>query len=209
MEYDKTKYKIWNWKSPIILHWIINPGVVVSDLIIGLTMPKVTLIEREGKKPFYQRTLIPCPHCGTLHNGLKWASPNKTAFKNWYGLYCDNCSKIIPVQRNITSMLILILTFPLWGWFGKTLKERWLEKQPERYKNLNLEIPENKNTTKHWLKFGLFMGLIMYVGMTFIFPLIEQEQITQKSMLRGIPIWLIGGLIIGYTNKIWLNRKGK
>jgi hypothetical protein len=22
MNYDKKKYRIWNWKSPVILHWI-------------------------------------------------------------------------------------------------------------------------------------------------------------------------------------------
>jgi len=209
MEYDKTKYKIWNWKSPIILHWIINPGVVVSDLFLGQTMPKVILIERFGNKPFYKRSIIPCPHCGELHPGVKYSAQNKTALKNWYGCYCDKCSEIIPVQRNLTSLLILIVTFPLWGWFRKTLKQSWLDKQPERYKNLNLEVDDTKNITKNWLKAGLLWGLFMYIGMTFIFPLIEQEQITQKSMLRGIPIWLIGGLIMGYTNKIWLNRKGK
>ncbi len=49
MKYDKKKYKIWNWKSPVILHWIINPGLVINELILGQTIPKVMLIEREGK----------------------------------------------------------------------------------------------------------------------------------------------------------------
>ncbi len=209
MEYDKAKYKIWNWKSPVILHWIINPGLVINELILGQTIPKIMLIEREGDKPFYQRTLVPCPHCGTLHNGLKWSAQNKTAFKNWYGLYCDNCGKIIPPQRNFISLLILIITFPIWGWFRKSLKENWLKKQPERYKNLNLEFPEKKNTTKEWLKFGLSWGLFMYVMMTILFPLIEQEQITTKIILIGIPIWIIGGILLGYTMKFWMNRKGK
>ncbi len=64
MNYDKTKYKIWNWKSPVILHWIINPGLVINELILGQTIPKVMLIEREGNKPFFERSFIPCPHCG-------------------------------------------------------------------------------------------------------------------------------------------------
>ena len=209
MEYDKTKYKIWNWKSPVILHWIINPGVVFSDLVIGQTMPKVILIERFGDKPFYKRSFIPCPHCGELHPDVKYSAQNKTALKNWYGFYCDKCSEIIPVHRNITSLLILIVTFPLWGCFKKTLKQNWLDKQPERYKNLNLETFDKKNTTKNWLKAGLFWGLLMYIIMTFILPLIKQEQITQKSMLTGIPIWLIGGLGFGFIMKIWMNRKGK
>jgi len=209
VEYDRKKYKIWNWKSPVILHWMINPGIVISDLILGQTIPKIMLIEREGEKPFYQRSLVPCPHCGTLHNGLKWSVQNKTAFKNWYGFYCDNCGKIIPPQRNFTSLIILAITFPIWAWFRKPLKENWIKRQPERYKNVNLEIPRKKNSTKKWLKLGLFWGLFMYITMTFLFPLIEQEQISSKKILIGIPIWLFGALFFGYSMKIWMNRKGE
>jgi len=209
MEFDKTKYKIWNWKSPVILHWMINPGLVINELILGQTIPKVMLIEREGDKPFFERSLVPCPHCGTLHNGLKWSSQNKTAFKNWYGFYCDNCGKIIPPQRNLTSLLILAITFPIWGWFRKSLKENWLKKQPERYKYLNFELSEKKNTTKKWLKLGLLWGLFMFVFSIIVNPLISNVQITQKMILLNILIWLIGGLGFGYTMKIWMNRKGK
>lgn len=209
MNYDKEKYKVWNWKNPVILHWIINPGLVINELILGQTIPKVILIERDSKKPFYQRSWIPCPHCGKLHSGLKWSSQNKTAFKNWFGYYCDNCKEIIPVQRNLTSLILLSLTFPVWGWFKKSLKQKWLLKQPERYQNINLEIPKKKNTTKNWLKIGLLWGLFMYLIMIFIFPLIQQEQITRLKILIGIPVWLLSGLGFGYIMKIWMNRKVK
>ena len=74
MHYDKNKYKIWNWKSPVIFHWMLNPGVVINELILGQTIPKVMLIELEGDKPFYNRSLVPCPHCKTLHNEIGRAS---------------------------------------------------------------------------------------------------------------------------------------
>lgn len=209
MTYDKSKYKIWDWKSPVILHWIINPGVVVSDLLLGQTMPKIMLIEREGDKPLFQRSFTPCPHCGELHPAAKYSAQNKTATKNWYGFYCDKCTEIIPVQRNLTSLLLLLVTFPIWGWFRKTLKQNWLNKQPERYKNLNLDLHEEKNTTKNWLKMGLIWGAIMYVIMTSVFPIFEQKEITQRGLLIGIPIWLIAGLGFGLIMKIWMNKKGK
>lgn len=209
MKYDKEKYKIWDWKSPMILHWIINPGLVINELILGQTVPKVILIEREGNNPFYHRSLVPCPHCGKIHSGLKWSFQNKTAFKNWFGYYCDNCAEIIPVQRNLTSLIILILTFPIWGWFRKTLKQNWLAKQPDRYKNISLEIPEKKNSTKSWLKSGLLWGLFMFVSMVLIYPMIKGVEITQESILIGIPLWLIVGLGWGYTMKRSMNKKGK
>ncbi len=209
MNYDKEKYKIWDWKNPVILHWIINPGIAINELVFGQTIPRVMLIERVGKKPFYQRSLVPCPHCGTLHNGLKWSRENKTAFKNWLGYYCDNCKEIIPVQRNLTSLIILTVTFPAWGWFRKRIKQNWLDKQPDRYKNLNLEIPDKESSTKNWLKSGLGFGLIMYVSLIIAFPLIKEEEITQRNLLLGLPFWIIGGLGWGYTMKIWMNKKGK
>lgn len=209
MNYDKSKYKIWNWKSPLILHWIINPGLLINDLFLGQTIPKVMLIERYGNKPFYQRSIVPCPHCGTLHNGLKWSSQNKTAFKNWFGYYCDNCHDIIPIQRNLTSLIIMTLTYPIWGWFRKSLRKKWLEKQADRYKNITLEVPEKKNWTKNWLKSGIYFGVFMYLMMVILFPLIEGETITQRSLLIGVPFWLIGGLGWGYLMKIYMNRIGK
>lgn len=209
MNYDKGKYKVWNWKHPVILHWIINPGLVINDLILGQTFPKTILIEKFGDKPFFERSKIPCPHCGVLHPAVKYSKQNKTIFKNWFGYYCDNCTQIIPVQRNLTSLLVLGLTYPLWIWFKKPLKEKWLQKQPERFENLNLQIDNNKNKTKNWLKTGLIFGVLMYVWMILLFPLILGEEITQKSMLIGIPIWLICGLLFGLTMKHWMNRKGK
>ena len=209
MNYDKKNYKIWDWKSPVILHGIINPGLVINELILGQTIPKVMLIEREGDKPFFQRSLVPCPHCGELHPGLKYSAQNKTALKNLFGFYCDQCKGIIPVHRNLTSLLILTITYPIWGWFEKTMKQKWLDKQPDRYKNLNLEILEKKNTTKHWLKSGLFFGLFMTVIMQILFPLIENKEITPKSILIGIPLWLICGLGWALTMKWWMNKNGK
>ena len=209
MKYDKEKYKILGWKNLLILHWIINPGLAVNELIFGQTIPKVMLIEREGKKSYYQRSLIPCPHCGEMHSGLRYSAQNKTAFKNWFGYYCDNCKGIIPVHRNLTSLIILILTFPIWGWFRKSIRKSWLDKQPQRYKNINLEIPEKKNRTKNWLIAGLYFGLFMFVSMVIVFPLIAGKEISLESIVIGIPLWTIGGLWWGYTMKLWMNKKGK
>lgn len=195
----------------MILHWIINPGLIINELILGQTIPKVMLIEREGNKPFYQRSLIPCPHCGEQHSGLKYSAQNKTAIKNWFGFYCDNCKGIIPVQRNLTSIILLSITFPVWGWFRKSMKQKWLDKQPERYKNLNLDIIEieKKNTTKNWLKSGLYFGVFMFLSMVIIYPLIQGKEITLENIMIGIPLWVVGGLIWGLTMKWWMNKKGK
>lgn len=51
---------------------------------------------------------------------------------------------------------------------------------------------------KKWQKLGLTWAMWMFVTMTFIWPLINGEEITVKSVIIGIPIWLIGGLFFGY-----------
>ena len=192
MNYDKTKYKVWTWKSPVMLHWVINPGCAVGDLI-GLRQPKVMLIERNSSNPLPERTFIPCPHCQTLHSGLKWSKQNKTVYKNWFGLYCDNCEKIIPCMTNLISYVILGLTFPIWIWFKDKWKAKWIEEQKAKFsKPLNLTYTEVKF---QWLRAGVFFGLLMYVLNTILTPLIEGKGITQRALLIGIPASTIGGLV--------------
>ncbi len=88
------------------------------------------------------------------------------------------------------------------------MKQKWLIKQPERYKNLQLEIPEPKNLTIHWLKFGLAWGLFMFGIMTFLSPFLQHKSITLRSVSIGFPVWLLAGLGWGYMMKIWMNRIG-
>lgn len=104
MEYDPTKFKIWTWKNPVVLHWILNPGLSINELLLGQSMPIIVWIEKAPSKSLQESTLIPCPYCGTLHSGLKWSTRNK-AFRNWSGFVLKtagreiNC-KIKPPEKN-------------------------------------------------------------------------------------------------------------
>lgn len=197
MNYDKTKYTIWTWKSPLMLHWIINPGLAIIELVFGQRVPKVTLIEKKSKKPLGERTFIPCPHCGTMHPSLKWSPQNNTAYRNWFGLYCDHCGQIIPCLTNLTSYIILGLTFPIWYWFKDQWKEKWLADQNVKFsKPLNLTQPEFT-----WWYSGLRFGLSMYVFMTVLLPLLFGEGITTRKLLLGIPVWILAGLLFGLLMK--------
>jgi len=117
MEYDRSKYKIQTWKNILVLHWIINPGLFINEILLGQRIPKIALIDKDKSKSLAERTYYPCPHCNTVHSSLKWAPQFKTGFRNWFGLYCDNCGKIIPCVTNLTSYLVLGLTIPFWYWF--------------------------------------------------------------------------------------------
>lgn len=41
------------------------------------------------------------------------------------------------------------------------------------------------------------------------FPFDEGKEITQRSILIGIPVWLICGLCYGLTMSRWMNKKGR
>ena len=205
MDYDNSKYKIWTWKNPIVLHWIINPGLAFNELILGQRAPKIMLIERDSSKTLYEKTKIPCPHCGTLHPGQKWSTENN-AFKNWFGLYCDNCGKIIPCLMNLTSCLLLGLTFPLWFWFKDKWKKKWLQNQPDRYKNLDLDTVPNPFSGYGWVNMGLSWGFIMYIFMVFVPPFFSEGGLTLQKALIGIPIFAICGLGFGYSMKLFVGK---
>lgn len=85
------------------------------------------------------QAFIPCEHCGKLHSDLTWTFPNKTQTGNWFGYYCICCGKIISVHRSLLAWALIVLTYPLWFWKRDDLKQRWLNKQPERFRHLNLD----------------------------------------------------------------------
>ncbi len=207
MNVDRDKYKIYDWKNGMMLHWLLNPGLAINELILGQRIPKSSLEDKTLKnKARYERIRVPCPHCKTLHDGRTWSIQNGTAFKNWFGLYCTSCGNIIPCLTNIFSLLILTLTFPIWGWFRKSLKAKWLERQPKRYENINLEIIRPPFKGRTWIKIGLNWGAFMFVAMSIAYPLIIGETITSYTLLLGLVIWTIAGLLFGYLLKSLLYR---
>jgi hypothetical protein len=197
MNFDKKKFSVWTWKSPLILHWILNPGVVFNDLILGQRVPKIVLIEKGGRKSLPERTYVPCPHCNTLHSNLKWTPQNNTAFKNWFGLYCDNCEKIIPCVRNLTSLIILTITFPIWYWFKDKWKQQWLTTQKEKFSKSLVLTPPNYN----WWYIGIKQAIFMFVTMSFTDFVILKEVFSWRRLILKAVIWTIGGLMYGLFMK--------
>ena len=192
-----------------MLHWILNPGLAISELLLGQRTPAVYIVDKESEKPLVERTFIPCPHCEELHDSRIWSPQNNLAFKNWYGLYCINCKKVIPCLRNVFSYLILVITYPFWAWFKGTHKERWLAKQPKRYASIDIEKLGNPYQGYSWLKQGLGFGIIMYIFMQVLFPLFTSKELNQDELLLGIPFWLFCGLFFGIFMKFTMMRKGK
>ena len=197
--YDKEKYKIWNWKHPILLHWIINPGVAVSEFL-GVVTPKVMLVEKNKTKSLGERTFIPCPHCETLHTSVKWSHQNNTHNKNWYGYHCDSCEGTIPPLRNWFSAIVFGAIKP----FNKKNRERWKAAQPARFENLKLTFEAEKISVQKGLLMSLYFGGCMFVFMT-LFNWFLGETINSKFIMVSSIAWLLGGLAFGFTMRAWFN----
>lgn len=206
MEFNQEKYKIYTWKDWMMLHWILNPGVAINELILGQRVPRIILEDKTSYKPRIDKTFVPCPQCEKLYDSRTWSTENGTANKNWFGLYCSNCGYIIPCLTNGLSFLILTMTFPLWGWFRKSLKAKWLKRQPKRYGNIDIQNTPNVFDKKSWVKGGLSWGGFMFLVVTLVYPCFAGQEITLKSVLIGLILWTIVGLGFGYTMKIFMNK---
>jgi len=208
MNFDKDKYKVYTWKNWMVLHYLLNPGLVINELILGQRIPKVSLEDQTSEKPFLERSYVPCPHCETLHDGRTWSTQNGTAFKNWFGLYCPNCGEIIPCLMNLTTLLVLTVTFPIWGWFKNSLKQRWLENQPARYKDIEPDQVENPFEGLGWIKEGLGWGILTSILLLIFFPLIGIDILSRQVIVTFLGLIVVGGPLFGFIMKLFFEKTG-
>ncbi len=207
MQYDKSRFKIWALPHPLILHWVLNPGLIINELIFGQRIPKVMLIDKKSDKPWMERTYFPCPHCETLNDGRLWAKRN--AFGHWFGLVCPSCHQIIPCLWNVFSLVILAITSPLWYFPARFFRRRWLEKQKEKLaKALERPLIQAKNIKNiTWLLMGLSWGVLTWVFFEVGLTVSEGKEWDWARMILSLPIWLVTGFVYGLWMRFSMNSK--
>ena len=89
------------------------------------------------------------------------------------------------------------------------MREKWLTKQPERYKTIEAQSTFNPFDKKHWIFTGLSFGILMFVLMAVVMPIIQSRTITIKGLGIQFVTWMIGGLVFGFTMKLYVQAKGK
>ena len=98
--------------NPILIHWQINPGLAVNELLLGQRIPRQTFVCRhcgDWSKPEFQ--FYECPGCQRKHSSKIWIGRN--AFGNWHGLVCPDCEAKIPCLMNVFSLLIWVVLSPI------------------------------------------------------------------------------------------------
>ncbi len=162
MKYDENKYKVWKLPHPLVLHWVINPGVAINEVFLGQRLPKVMLIDKTSKAPLAERSYVPCPSCGELHDARLWSKLN--AFGHWFGYVCPACKQKIPCLWNITSLLLLALLSPIWLPIKHYYERDYLAFEAVRCEQQRASL--SKSLSKYvWVKLGLYFSVFMFLFM--------------------------------------------
>ena len=200
-------FKRWQLPHPLILHWILNPGTAFNETVLGQRLPKTQLICQECDGPLWDRAYIPCPSCGEMHLGR--LASGKRGFGNWRGIACPSCRQPIPCLWNVFSLLVLLLTFPLWALpYFLYFRKRPL---PPLFILEDGKPPAPKALTKStWVFMGAAWGGLMWIFMSVVPVLSGGGQASGwSSALIGLPICMLGGIAFGFLMWFLLGRTVK
>jgi uncharacterized protein (TIGR02996 family) len=102
---------------PVTLHWALNPGLVVNEVLLGQRLPAVTFVCQHCGRP--------STRCGDCRQFLSLAEPPFTrAFGNWFGFRCPRCDGRIPMTANLVAAPVLTAGRLLsgYGWLWRRKK---------------------------------------------------------------------------------------
>lgn len=123
-------YGTWAFPHPLIVHWVLNPGLAVNEVLLGQRIPKITYYCKAcGSETTYIR-YYRCPECDRFHEEAIWTGSN--GFGHWLGVICPDCGGEIPCVLNVTSWVILARLSPI-NWLLRALfGRRYLEWEQQR-----------------------------------------------------------------------------
>lgn len=204
MQYNQDKFQLLQLASPQLLFWAINPVMAINELILGQRLPQVILIEKHSTQPMLERQFIPCPHCKALNPARLWSSGN--AFAHWFGYVCPECSGTIPCLWNVTSLLLLALTAPIWLLLKKPLQQRC------KIKSLKRVIAMKQKTAKvthqqPCIKTAQATAVILFLFMSFIQSRAATLSVEQMSI--SLMTSCLVGIVFGQLATLKKRQRSK
>lgn len=196
---------------------ILNPGLVINELVLGQRFPSAIYNCKSGEVPLYLRSYLHCPGCNNFHSGMFWSGKN--AFRHWFGIFCPDCGGEIPCERDIFSRLLTVLTAPLWWIPAKKLKLKMQAKAAKRIESARGELEVQGPEPADYRKAGFQYGLYMYVFSVLFFPLFNTLRTGSfeltiflmtlvTTIVFGPLVWLLAGLFFGFSMKLIMERRG-
>ncbi|WP_421859314.1 hypothetical protein [Oceanicaulis sp.] len=205
MDYDRDRYDAWTWKHPLILHWRLNPGLVINELVLGQRIPRLTLIDTQSEAPLAERQYIPCPHCQAMNPASVYS---KAPMGNYAGLVCLDCGGEIPTVKNVLTWLVLMISWPLWAPIKQRVAPAMLAKQRAKLLQ-HTPVSEQAPTrsTVSGLKLGVMFGLLM--GLFFFVKAMVDGGGYSDALTSSAIGGALGGAVFGVTMKLFLTVAGR
>ena len=198
----------WKLPHPLLVHWVLNPGLVFNELILGQCVARETYFCNTCTGPKVGRAYLHCPTCGTWHPGSLWSKGR--ALGQWLGYVCANCGGRIPRLWNAWSLVILALLAPLWWLPVSRYRERWQKWQWERIRGAEPADMQATLARVRWFRLGLlYWGLPVGVTFSLVLPLFLPGVGYWRGtglLLLFLPIWLGAGLLFALTMR-WVVTK--
>ncbi len=207
---EGAKSSRWALPNPLLVHWILNPGLALNELLLGQRVPRETHFCESCPGPKAQRAYVGCPHCGTWHAGALWSQ--RRAFGHWLGYVCPRCGQGIPCLRNVFAALLLLLTSPVWWLPVHLYGPTWRKWQWERFRD-STPAPVLQGVRQfRWVPFGVFCWgvpawLLFSLPAAFFIPDRTYVQ-ALRLLVLFLPVWLLGGAAWGLTMKWFATRWG-
>jgi hypothetical protein len=132
------EFGTWAFPHPLILHWVLNPGLIVNELILGQRIPKITYYCKQcGSDTTYVR-YYQCPSCDHFHEEAIWTGAN--GFGHWLGMICPDCGTEIPCLLNIASWIVLARLSPINWTLRRLVGNRYLQWEQRRAQRSRAEL---------------------------------------------------------------------
>ncbi|MFY9221118.1 MAG: hypothetical protein WAQ98_00525 [Blastocatellia bacterium] len=195
-------FEIWKLPKLYLLHWILNPGLAIFEVVLGMRVPKQLYVCNQCQRHLVERAYVYCSVCSTLHSSLIWSKRN--ALGHWFGYVCPKCSAIIPCLWNITSLLVIGITLPIWWFPARFYRHKWLDFEKERlttsqqnlkHQNVSEQIKQINWISRGIIGFGLPMWLVFSSIIFLILPSTPRfaGYSYGKAAIEFLP-YFIGGL---------------
>lgn len=198
--------KRWALPNLMLVHWLLNPALVVNEIVLGQRVPRTTYFCIKCDAPLFLRQYVRCSACGKFHHGLLWGRGN--ALGHWFGMFCPACGGRIPVLLNSFSLLIIVATCVLWYPLWLMFRVRWIAWEQRRAARQRSRGAGQREPIKRWVLYGaVTFGLFMWAFDGVPRYLAGPERGNLTTLLLKLPIWLGAGALFGFIMKWILGRR--
>jgi hypothetical protein len=191
--------KRWQLPNPMLLFWMINPGIVFNELVLGQRIPRVTHFCIRCDKPRAWRQYVRCPACHRFHNGMIWSGPN--TFGHWFGLFCPHCGGRIPVLLSVFTLLVVAVLSPLWWPLWRLVKPRWIRLEQRRAISRQQRTPDVRTPgrlKRLCFRAALLFGVLMWLAFSALRAWCEPiDRYFWVVVVAMLPLWLAVGALFG------------